>query len=103
MSTMLEALQDVGYKPTIRPSDVRRQQERQATTDALAQALDGVIDPLIMNPRRVEVQRAGGFYRARYEGYENSVFGDNPKQAIERLRLWGLETYNHKPREVVNE
>jgi hypothetical protein len=110
MSTMGEALQGVGYKPTIRPSDVQRRKERQTTTATIEAILEDVAaQPVCISSfseapmRRIIYQRSGGFIRARYAGYENNCFGDNPKQASERLRLWGLETYNHKPREVGNE
>jgi hypothetical protein len=56
--------------------------------------------PPPIQTRKVIIQRAGGFYRARYEGCENSCFGDTPKDAASKLKFWGAESYNHKQREV---
>lgn len=45
MGTIQQALQDVGYQPTIRPRDIRRAQEREDITQALHNFLDGVMGP----------------------------------------------------------
>jgi hypothetical protein len=114
MSIMQTALQDVGYKPTIRPRDIRRAQERQDTTALLEKALDGMLAPLTIKEvprstaiegspapangkivvvrgreRKIVVQRAGGFYRARYQGMVNSCFGTSPGAAASALKFFG--------------
>lgn len=33
----------------------------------------------------IQVQRAGGFYKARYAGCSSFVFGSNPEEARQRL------------------
>jgi len=39
-------------------------------------------------PRRVQVQKTGGWYRARYEGEANSCFGTTATEAKSKLKLW---------------
>jgi hypothetical protein len=56
--------------------------------------------PPPINNRKIIVVYQGGIYKARYEGCENSAFGDTPKDAASKLKFWGAETYNHKQREV---
>ena len=53
-----------------------------------------------MRERKIIVVYQGGIYKARYEGMENSAFGDTPKDAASKLKFWGAETYNHKQLEV---
>ena len=43
----------------------------------------------------IEIQRAGGFYKARFRGRANSVFGATAEEAVWRLRgakskKWGF-------------
>ena len=38
-------------------------------------------------PRRVQIQKAGDFYRARYEGESSNYFGRTEKQAIKSLKF----------------
>jgi hypothetical protein len=38
--------------------------------------------------REVQVERAGGFYRARYKGEAMSCLGRTSKEATSRLRFW---------------
>lgn len=90
MGVMQAALEGVGFKPTIRPRDLRRLQERQAVTESLEKALDGVFAPLIKE-RKVRLQYAGDFYRARFDGMRNNYFGRTAEEATERLNLWGDE------------
>jgi hypothetical protein len=89
MGVMQEALVRVGFQPTkpLRPRDMRRAQEREDITLAFHNFLDGVLKPLI-SVRKVQVQQAGGFYRARYEGTKISCFGDTSSEAKSNLKLW---------------
>jgi len=45
--------------------------------------------PPPIQTRKVIIQRAGGFYRARYAGMANNTFGRNPKQAADKLKFFG--------------
>ncbi len=36
----------------------------------------------------VQVQRAGGLYKARFAGQSDFTFGENPRDAASKLRLW---------------
>jgi hypothetical protein len=40
-------------------------------------------------PRKIQVQRAGGFYKARFDGEATFTFGETPEYAIKLLRFWG--------------
>jgi hypothetical protein len=47
----------------------------------------------LIPPRKVQVQRAGGLYRARFEGDSESCFGITPNEATKRLKFWGDRGY----------
>jgi hypothetical protein len=87
MSTIQQALQDVGYQPTIRPRDIRRAQEREDITQALQKFLDGVMAPLI-KVRRIQIRQAGSHYKVRYEGQNDCCFVSDPKHAAKRLSVF---------------
>ena len=72
MSTMQQALIEVGFKPRLRT--LRRAAERERLT--LAPFVDGVTAP-ITKVRNIQVQKAGTHYRARFEGSASSIFSDN--------------------------
>jgi hypothetical protein len=98
MSTMMEALQQVGFRPTIRPRDVRKSKERQTTTAIIEAILeDAATQPVCISSfseapmRRIIYQKSGGFIRARFEGMRNNCFGNSPSDAGSRLKMWGAE------------
>jgi len=41
-----------------------------------------------VQPRKIQVQRAGGFYKVRYEGQHDSCFVEDPKHAAKRLQVF---------------
>jgi|SRR5580658_687835 hypothetical protein len=107
MGTLQEALQNVispqvhrpvtkavACKPTIRPRDVRRAQEREReceqVTASLENFIDGVLAPLT-KVRKISISKAGDYYKARYEGRATSVFVYEPKNAKKNLRFFGEE------------
>jgi len=81
MGTMQTALTDVGFRPRLRT--LRRAAERERL--ALETVVDGVFEPLIKN-RKVVVQRAGGYYKARYVGQAACCFGETPEEASCKLK-----------------
>jgi hypothetical protein len=98
MSTLQAALQNVGYKPTIRPRDVQRRKERQTTTAIIEAILaDAAAQPVCISSfseapmRKIIYQNAGGFIRARFDGMRNSCFGTTSSDAGGRLKMWGAE------------
>ena len=40
-------------------------------------------------PRKIQIQRAGSHYKARWAGRPNFTFGPNPAVAEKLLRHWG--------------
>lgn len=95
MGVMQAALESVGYKPTIRPRDLQRRQERQDITELLEKALDGVFEPLIKQ-RKVLVKYQGGIYKARFDGMPNVTFANTPAGAESALKYWGGEIKTSK-------
>jgi hypothetical protein len=87
MGTMQTALTDLGFRPRLRT--LRRAAERERL--ALETVVGGVFEPLIKN-RKVVVQRAGAFYKVRYEGCADSVFSDGETigQHRRQLKYFGL-------------
>ena len=75
MSNIQTALREVGYKPT-----------QPKARPTLGKALRRIFKPLTRDKRNIQVQRAGAFYTARYEGCSDFVFGDCSESAIDRLR-----------------
>lgn len=75
MSTLEQALQGVGYKQVTR------------TKPSLASIVDAVMTP-ITKARKIQVQKAGGFYRARYAGRPTSCFGYTPEAATKALKFF---------------
>jgi hypothetical protein len=84
-----QALQQVGYK--VRQRTLRSAAEREAKLQVEYAALEKlgnqVIDP-ITKPLRIQVQRAGSRYRARYHGDSRSIFLDEPKEAARQLKFF---------------
>lgn len=75
MSTIQQALKDVGYKPTaVRLRTLRRAAEREATI-TLEAFVDGVVERLT-KPRKIQVTKAGTHRKARYQGMADFVFCD---------------------------
>jgi hypothetical protein len=72
---MRTALKGVGIQPRV------------SVPASLENVIDGLVKPLI-KPRKVQVQRAGDFYKARYEGTKDATFGETPSKAAYNLRLW---------------
>ena len=85
MSTMQQAFQEVGYKP----SSVRLRTLRKlaAKPQTFEQVIDEVFAPITRN-RKVVITKAGGFVRARYEGRRSFVFAATRQQAIRNLKYW---------------
>jgi hypothetical protein len=50
-----------------------------------------VIAPIV-KLRKIQVQRAGGFYKARFDGEATCCFGDNPQQATKRVKFFASES-----------
>ena len=59
--------------------------------EQLESVVDEVIAPII-KVRTIQVQRAGGFYRARFDGEATCCFGDTPQQAIKRAKFFASES-----------
>lgn len=38
--------------------------------------------------RKIQIQPAGSHYKARWEGGNICTFGDDPKDAAKKLKLW---------------
>jgi hypothetical protein len=77
MSTALHrALVEVGYKPTrLKPVTFEK-------------AIEALLTPITKprKQRKIRVSRAGSYYKARWEGNSDFVFGTCASGAIERLR-----------------
>jgi hypothetical protein len=86
MSTLQQALQNVGYKPSLN-REARKNLEREQITEALHRFLDGVLGPLI-KPRNIQIQKIGSHYRARYAGESACCFGTTSTEATSRLKFW---------------
>jgi len=57
--------------------------------------LEGVVDEVIapiIKLRKIQVQRAGGFYKARFDGEATCCFGDTPQLAIKRAKFFASES-----------
>jgi len=53
---------------------------------------------------RIQIQRCGGFFKARYAGHANSVFGSSPSEARERLlNATSKQVHNNKRNGLVRE
>lgn len=63
---------------TIKRAAERAEQEERALAEQAQQLLGSSI----------QLQRAGGHYKARYEGRKTYVFGATPEQATKRLLCW---------------
>lgn len=91
MSILQTALQEVGFKTTIRPRDVRRMQERDAVTASLESMADDVLAPMTRRPRKIQVQRAGTHLKIRYVGRPTFVLIDarcTPSEGFRKLRCF---------------
>jgi hypothetical protein len=88
MSTMQQAFQEVGYKPSgVRLRTLRKLAAKQQTFERV---IDEVFAPITRN-RKVVITKAGGFVRARYEGRRTYVFGSDVRHATSRLKTWDLQ------------
>lgn len=74
MSMLQQALGDVGYKPTPPKTPI-----------SFSKAIDGVMETMTRKPR-IQVQRAGSCYKARWAGHPDFCFGVDPEHAVRRLR-----------------
>ncbi len=91
MSTMQQALREVGYKPSgVRLRTLRQMTEREQASATLKKTLDEVFAP-ITRPKKVVISKAGDFVRARYEGRVTYVFGYDVRHATGRLKTWDLQ------------
>jgi hypothetical protein len=108
MRTFSQQLAAVGFQPTFQPSpstpsrefaSVRASNRNISEPKSLEAVLDGLIEPLIKprKVRRVLITRAGGHYRARYEGASDSAFGSNPHEASGRVKLFGQGNSKQSP------
>ncbi len=87
MSTMQQALREVGYKPGTRLRTLRKLEAKQPT---FQKVIDEVFAP-ITRPKKVVISKAGDFVRARYEGRRTYVFGYDVRHATSRLKTWDLQ------------
>lgn len=76
MSTMKQALKQLGYKGQTKQQPA-----------SLEKIIDEAIDP-ITKPVKIQMQRAGSHYRARFEGRAPNCFGTTPQEAESRLRIF---------------
>ena len=58
------------------------------TQERLENTIDGVLEPLMTLPRKIQVQRAGGYFKARFEGRSTCCFGHSPREATKNLRFF---------------
>jgi len=58
------------------------------TQERLENTIDGVFETLTKQPKqqKIQVQRAGSHYRARYAGQAACCFGETPQEASSKLR-----------------
>ncbi len=84
MSTMQQALSEVGVKPRLRT--LRRAAERERLR--LETVVDEVFEPLIKRPLKVQITRVGGYFKARYEGRAICCFGHTPIEATKNLKFF---------------
>lgn len=77
MSLMQSALQSVGFKPT---------KKRKPTIVDVFNKVVGYNPSVLAAPRKIVVHRAGGFYKARFDGDRTACFGINPSEAIRNLK-----------------
>lgn len=76
MSTMQEAFESLGYRP---PKPQR--------PPTMGKVIDELFIP-ITKRERIRVHRAGGYYRARFEGRTINCFGLTREQAIKNLKFF---------------
>jgi len=50
------------------------------------------IEPFITRGKKVQIQRAGSHYKARFCGHKNFVFGRSPQEAAKNLKNWSETT-----------
>lgn len=86
MSNLQQALTQVGFQPS------------KKTKATLEQLIDDVITPITKpaKTRVIQVQRAGGFVKARWHGEPNCVFGISPEEAHDKLLSGQLGRLGHK-------
>ena len=77
MSLMQAALQSVGFKPT---------KKKKPTIVDVFNRMVGSNPSVLGAPRKIVVRRAGGFYKARFDGGRTACFGINPSEAIRNLK-----------------
>jgi hypothetical protein len=59
--------------------------------EQLGNIVDEVIAPTI-KLRKIQMQKAGGFYKARFDGEATCCFGDTPQQATKRVKFFASES-----------
>ena len=58
------------------------------TQERLENTIDGVFEPLTKQARKVQTTRAGGYFKARYEGRSICCFGYSRKDAARKLKYF---------------
>jgi hypothetical protein len=58
--------------------------------EQLGNIVDEVIAPIV-KLRKIQVQRAGSHYKARFDGEATFTFGATPEYAIKLLNFWGAQ------------
>jgi|HubBroStandDraft_5_1064220.scaffolds.fasta_scaffold216371_2 hypothetical protein len=74
------ALTDVGYKP--------RKTTQPTIGSLIAEMGKHNREMFAIPPPKIIVTKAGGYYRARFDGGKMFCFGENPAQARKRLEFW---------------
>jgi hypothetical protein len=94
MSSLQQALQDVGYSPTLSRTLAAITKANIILNDVPYDTLRALAEEAVANmakPRKVLFQRAGGLVLARYEGERTYVFGRTNREAASRLKTWAGE------------
>jgi hypothetical protein len=77
----------MSFQPTPPNRAARRAVERQKLDDSLVLIANGVVNP-ITKERTIQVQRAGGYFKARFAGSAIFCFGVDPQQATKRVKYF---------------
>jgi hypothetical protein len=80
MSTLEQALSEIGYQPTM----TRPKEEPTIET-----VIDGLMEPVTC-PLKIVFRKAGGMIKARYGGRKTFVFGYDERHAVSRLKYWNM-------------
>jgi hypothetical protein len=88
VSTIEIAFQNLGYKPSKSERAMMTHNREIIRLADFNRVFEAEVVEHCVKPRKVQVQRAGGIYKARYHGEQTFVLGDSPADVISRLRTW---------------